>query len=582
MQQVKHLAYITSTTLLGCVALVVLLLVCSIVFGTDKASAQVATTLDVPLLYRPITPAERSQIEQPNFRNVYGSNSNVINGGPGSRTINAGFTNPQQRSEYSTGVYYAASASPNIPACAREIRARLGGNLTLRYRGNNGTGFNQANPPGRWGNNYTASPRLNEDRFRDYPEVFYGFFHSGAFTGDTAQELENDAVEELIGAPFPFSGTDPRLGRRAYEFAVYSSPAVWHGVTAAQAREFTLAISAEIMDSISNGGRQWSFNVSGNPVLQLRWDDSACPRFQPYHKVYGGDVSVGAGFGSGCVKNTSATIIGWNSTSGGPGNRGAGAQLAAFAIGQINRFATGQQQNNGNPKSLTFANTGAGFPNTDYGGGLGEQYIPCINNYWNPSGGVVPSPINPATNGSFTHTGNLALNVNSGGIGTGRRVTVYVDGNVYIPANINYQSTTYGSSIANIPSFRLIVRGNIYVGSGVTELNGLFVAMPRTGVADSGKFYTCGRSNFTPPTAAQMRSDNALCDNQLTVYGVVVADTIKFLRKHGTIADAVVGETYRSGGQPAEKFIYTPEMWLTSDFGGGGEFDGYGTMPPIL
>src|SRR5690606_4776520 len=115
------------------------------------------------------------------------------------------------------------------------------------------------------------------------------------------------------------------------------------------------------------------------------------------------------------------------------------------------------------------------------------------DDYWQPSGGGVPGTINPSHNGAYQASGNVTVNVNPGGIGAGRHVTIYVNGNAYISNNITYQSTTYGN-IGQIPSFRLIVRGNIYVAPGVTELNGLYVAMSN-GTPNSGKFYTCGQAS---------------------------------------------------------------------------------------
>lgn len=159
------------------------------------------------------------------------------------------------------------------------------------------------------------------------------------------------------------------------------------------------------------------------------------------------------------------------------------------------------------------------------------------------------------------------------------RQTVYVSGDVYISGNITYNSSASYSSIDDIPSYRLIVKGgNIYVGSNVTELHGLFVAMPVG--SNGGKFYTCGQQ-YGPPTQAMLQFGGACGDNKLTVYGSVIADEIKLTRSKGTLEEASTNDP-PDGGKPAEVFIYSPELWLTSDFGVPGKLDSKRNMPPTL
>lgn len=298
---------------------------------------------------------------------------------------------------------------------------------------------------------------------------------------------------------------------------------------------------------------------------------------KPYFKVYGGDVSVGKGMGTSCVANTSARIASWQRPYGGPFHVGSGSQLAAFALGSITDFASGQERYTESRKNLTFANSG-GAGDATYGGGLNPAQLPCAAEYWaaTPAGSAVPAAFNPSHQGVFRSGGSTTVSVNPGGIGTGRDVTVYVNGDAYISSNITYQSTNYGN-IDDIPSFRLIVRGNIYVAPDVTELNGLYVA--------TGRFYTCGRQ-YGPPTQAQLVGQ---CQtNRLTVYGAVIADAIKLNRTGGTLRQADLAEAwnpdhYATGpAGPAERFIYTPELWLTSQFTTGGDAGTYRNLPPVL
>ena len=310
---------------------------------------------------------------------------------------------------------------------------------------------------------------------------------------------------------------------------------------------------------------------------------------KPYISIYGGDVSVGkAAPRAGdtvCTENTSAQILGWQRLTG-LTYTGAGTQIAIFAINTIDQFASGQERSTTNPKSLTFANTGNATASSTYGGGLASTNISCAANYWSPSGSSTPVTINPATNGTFQSTGNTNINVNPAGIGAGHDVTIYVNGNAYISGNILYDPTrTSYTNIDQIPSFRLIVQGNIYVAPTVTELHGTFVAVDN-GSGTAGKFYTCS-SGFGAPTPAEL--DGPCLNNFLRVYGSVIADTIKLNRTGGTLSQATVSDTYNhnvhppgSRTGPAERFIYTPESWLTSEFNTGGDAGSYKNQPPVL
>jgi hypothetical protein len=288
---------------------------------------------------------------------------------------------------------------------------------------------------------------------------------------------------------------------------------------------------------------------------------------RPYHKVYGGDVLAAGAFGEPCY-DTDARIIGWNDSNSAVFGLsvGSGSQLAAMALGAINEFGSGQARNDADPpnvnmKNLTFANT----PPGNYGGELGDEYATCAPDYW--------------ANASGVQTGNTAIgNTN---LGMGQRVTRYIEGDVHITGNITQANGAF-NGINQVPSYRLIVRGDIYIAPGVSELNGLFVAIPTD--ATDGRIYTCS-NGFAPPTTAQVAG--GACQNRLTVYGAVVADLIKFSRSGGSLRYACRQERFNvtcpSGQLPAERFIYTPETWLTSDFSADdADVDSIRTLPPIL
>jgi hypothetical protein len=295
---------------------------------------------------------------------------------------------------------------------------------------------------------------------------------------------------------------------------------------------------------------------------------------RPYFRTYGGDVSVGGGQGASCRVDTNASIIGVTDTP----HTAAGSQLANMALGLIMDTASAQLQTGPTtPNRLSFANAS---PQADgaytnpafysaFGGGLNVSNVICAPDFW--AGAPPGAPT--------SYTVNVPIN-----LGMGQRQTVYVNGDAFINRNITYANGNY-ANVDQIPAFRLIVRGNIYVAPGVTELNGVFVAQPRAGGAanTTGRFYTCWPGHT--PTPADI---NGVCRTRLTVYGAVVADLIKLTRSSGSAHTSSTLERYDGAGfglgTAAERFIYTPEVWLTGDFdsGGGGDLNSFLTLPPVL
>jgi hypothetical protein len=276
---------------------------------------------------------------------------------------------------------------------------------------------------------------------------------------------------------------------------------------------------------------------------------------EPYFHVYGGDVSAGAGFGAACTVDPDAGIYGFS--SGAAPFRGSGSQLAAYALGTIEEFTTGRVVAPNDPNHLSFASP------TTYGGDLNANYAACAPDFFEYAAGTLTGDVNIAGR-------NLAL---------GERQTIYVDGNATITGNITYAGGSYADT-SQIPVFRLIVRGNIYVAPNVTRLDGIYIAQPN-GV-NAGKFYTCWPGNV--PTGADI---NGLCRSRLTVYGAVLAETIKFTRSLGTLSQASAGERYNTayaaGQGPAEVFIFSPEVWLAGELISiNRDVDSINFLPPIL
>jgi hypothetical protein len=300
-------------------------------------------------------------------------------------------------------------------------------------------------------------------------------------------------------------------------------------VTNALADAYAWLCSEVIINSVSGSPAPVP---SGNP-------NKRCLHIErrPYFQVMNGDANTAASLSgaSGCTANTTSPIAAFN--KGAPSYIGSGAGVAAFAAGAITEFTSGGSPK---PKTLSFANT-AGAGDATYGGGFLGTY--CIPDYW---GGAA------ATNATVdASTGTLVTN-----------------GDVYITGSPNNLATSFG--LGTIP-LRWIIANNIYISSGVSYLEGNYVA--------KGKIYTCATGIGSPVPIASMGSS---CGSQLTVYGSFIAGAgVKLQRTSGSLNSA-----------PAETFIYSPDIWIqalvpntnvpTSVMGTPGKYDSITLLPPVL
>ncbi|HSX44039.1 MAG TPA: hypothetical protein VLE69_01960 [Candidatus Saccharimonadales bacterium] len=279
---------------------------------------------------------------------------------------------------------------------------------------------------------------------------------------------------------------------------------------------------------------------------------------KPYLRVYSGDVVTGSGFGpSSCTPNASAGITAYNKGAAGSYG-GAGVQFAAQAMVSIMEFTSASLRSGlptPNPaKGLTFANNAA----DTYGGSFGTA--PCASDYYgNISAAATPGPA--------TYAGNPSL--------SGKTVLKY-NGDVVISNNVIYAGGTWTTT--TIPSLYLVTQGNIYIASTVTNLDGVYVAIPTS--PNNGRIYTCS-SGFAPMTINA--SYYANCHSPLTINGAFVASRVVFGRTNGDVFTAPANESGTSTNI-AEKFIYSPEIWLT-----GGptastviKYDSITGLPPVL
>lgn len=317
---------------------------------------------------------------------------------------------------------------------------------------------------------------------------------------------------------------------------------------------------------------------------------------KPFHRVFGGDTLAGVGFAAPDSSCPAASIVGNKRQLGftrnvGGNYTGGGNSHANIATGSITEFVSGMlEPGPSNPRVFAFANTGGG-----YGGNFntGNLTTACATNYYSKMAPGLPPP--PATvsglaDGSYSYNGNLSLG--GGTVPSGVHAIIYVNGNVFISSNIAFAgSGAYGTDPTNIPSLRIVAQGNIYVGSGVSELNGVYVAQPNG--ASGGSFYTCGfdrgGGTFNGPSISSGDGSSgnpyvsseyiSQCASQpLSIYGAVVAKNIMLYRSQGTLPGGTEG--YPSSA--AERFIYTPDTWFNGDPSTSKPFQSYTALPPLF
>ncbi len=294
---------------------------------------------------------------------------------------------------------------------------------------------------------------------------------------------------------------------------------------------------------------------------------------KPYFKVYGGNVVAGVNettceIGSVDTLNSPGRILAF---SNGNGN-GAGTQLIAQALSIIDGFSSAQGPaiNNTNPdKGLSLSNVTTPPNGTDaYGGGFGAANCPDI-------------PTQGQTATTFDNSAGLTT------VPVATKQVIYATRDVTISNNITYGGGPW-NGIEQIPSFTLVVTGgNIYIDNDVTVLHGLFVAKPSG--STGGNIYTCteGDRQYTPSELSSGSNDqnNLPCSKPLTVYGSFMAKQVKLLRTNGKTINANNSDTWVTP-LPAEKFIYTPELWIRPNGAGTtsekGKLDSLKPLPPVL
>lgn len=348
--------------------------------------------------------------------------------------------------------------------------------------------------------------------------------------------------------------------------------------------------------------QQGVINVDGNRVSSSGSISSpqACSARvydQSYLKSFGGEVVSGGGFLSSdpCAPASGqGGIYTWSRGSTATNYEGSSASLTVSSLLTINQFYSASQRTTGPhpPKGLTFANAGSSSGNSHYGGGSGNNR--CITDYYEDTrdpgihAGSWPGSL-PGGAGRVQYTTPSDLTLGSLTVPVGTQAAIYVDGDVYIDRNIVYASGAGSWSVS--PYFVLIAKGDIYIGSNVTRLDGLYVAQEKT-------IYTCAsdmRGRYTVSTVYDR------CQNQLYVNGGLVASDVKFLRMRNSMRDSRPAEAPNfaasSGTSAAEVIVYGPEMFLapsplrrtdlpiedaSTNEQSAGAYDSIKALPPVL
>jgi hypothetical protein len=312
---------------------------------------------------------------------------------------------------------------------------------------------------------------------------------------------------------------------------------------------------------------------------------------RPYVAVYGNDIYAGGGYGVNCTNQSKIRAF----TNAGSG--GSGVQFAATALGQITGFNSARLRSSTPtpPDGLTFANTDpASF------GTLGAAQH-CLYDYYSHQDDETPaSPLGSATitsfsAGKFKYSGNVTIGdgvapTNAVTLASGKATSLYIKGNVRIRNNIQFASTSWANP-AQVPSFYLIVQGNIYIDPGVTNIDGVYITQPGTVTppAVSGSMFTC--ANAGDPTTHQftvpLRYTN--CQKQLTINGGLQAVRVYFDRVGSySLRDADASENTAATSKAAEIINFTPETYLSTPSipresqSGGAQNKDLQVLPPVL
>ena len=357
---------------------------------------------------------------------------------------------------------------------------------------------------------------------------------------------------------------------------------------------------------------------SGNIIDGSNYNNTSTKCFtihnEPYVQFFGNDVIGNSAFNTSstsCNNNTNPSgIYAFSQATSGSTNtaKGSYSQFGAEALGDILGFGTAALRNPSpsppaNPATgLTFSNTTTGNGNGSDAAYLGGQvgFSECAStpNYNNDE---LPGAQTYTTNMAINNTtpqdynltptsGNTAtINTSTLTINPGVKAAIFVNGNAYIGANIQYAGANSGWSFNNIPSLWVIATGNIYIAPNVTRLDGVYVAQPNPSSTSgpSGLINTCASSNG-PYQLSYLYGNSTTnpssgCDQQLTINGAFIDQASILDRSYSSVRYSAPPENPQSTpshncGTPnkdvnptqtseptcaAEVFNFSPEVYLS-------------------
>jgi len=339
---------------------------------------------------------------------------------------------------------------------------------------------------------------------------------------------------------------------------------------------------------------------------------------KPYLKTFGSDIMSGGWFSNGTNCATGGTsnyqdpnfsapgftsdtrdggILTYANQSSGNSAGGASSQYGAFSLGEVDGRRAGDgfySAGAGAATGLTPVNmlSFANVNNTYAFGGAFEGSVRqsnCIADYYskkpasatnvaNLSAAIAAGSGNysatPASGSNFDLTAGTAPHT----IPASQRITIYVNGNVYIDGNIVYDPA---STVSSVPKFALIASGSIYIDKSVTQLDGMYVAepsdtSPAAVAADNGIIWTCHPDN----TAKLDYTYPPNCNSPLVVNGALIAKQVNWLRVKGDVGSAnsaedglsTVNSCIAGSCNVSEVVNYTPATIM-----GGGFFSAAGS-----
>lgn len=255
---------------------------------------------------------------------------------------------------------------------------------------------------------------------------------------------------------------------------------------------------------------------------------------------------------------------------------GAGAEYGAFSTGKIDidqDGLTGFAGWNGSiwnrqgwRYSLLFANAADTYvvdpiPNplpSMYGNYTNEPQ--CLPNYYDALKGVSKDVNSLADIQNLINTAGtnpLVINYSGGGslgsltIPAGKNITLLAGGSVNdtltLSGNITYDAGYGTGNAPSIPSFTLVVRGDISISSAVSRLDGRYIAQPAINQlasgADIGKYTIESDSGAIKTCKVLPTSSSSIdpCNQKLTVNGSLIAQKINWNRGYGSIGYSYFG-----------------------------------------